>query len=91
MRSNAILPFARPSTRCVARTLAPISETPNDSSALRTDHREARRDGQRHGRRATDPVLFQNGTHTRDLLWYERALRPLFVAQLLGQTVYAGL
>jgi hypothetical protein len=39
----------------------------------------------RHGRRATDPVLFHSGTESQGPLWYEQALKPVFVAQLLGQ------
>lgn len=69
------------------RTLAPISETPSDSSGLRSDRRRASENGRRHGRRATDRVMCQSGTTAREPLWYEQALRPLFVAQLLGQPV----
>ena len=65
--------------------VAPISETYSDSSALRSDRRTSSQNGARHGRRAGDPVLFHSGTEARSPLWYEQALQPVFVAQLLGQ------
>ena len=85
MRSSAIAPVRTAPAAPGSRKLAPISGSRSDSSDLQNDRRSSAQTGARHGRRATDAVLFHSGTEAESPLWYEQALRPVFVAQLLGQ------
>jgi hypothetical protein len=85
MRSSAIAPVRTAPAATGARKLAPVSGSRSNSSDLQSDRRASAQSGARHGRRATDPVLFHSGTEAKNPLWYEQALRPVFIAQLLGQ------
>ena len=90
MRSSAIAPVRTAAVTIGARKLAPVSRSRKDSSDLQNDRRASVTSGARHGRRATDPVLFHSGTEANSPLWYEQALRPVFLAQLLGQDDRGG-
>ncbi len=90
MRSRAIAPFSSAATAIGARKLAPISASRSDSNTLQDERRTRPSNGIRHGRRATDAVLFHSGTDSQAPLWHEQALRPVFVAQLLGQSDERG-
>jgi len=85
MRSRAIAPVRFVPAPRGAPGPALVLRSHNDSSGLQNDRRASAQAGARHGRRATDPVLFHSGTEWQAPLWYEQALKPVFVAQLLGQ------